>query len=149
MSTPQELRQTAKQFRDTASLIYEREVREEYHTALDYLYEATRRELYASMIEGKEKEMERCIALHPKREKVEEKIDRVIHENYTVRDMRGRYHFTSVPYAQRKEEAEIARHQSKQREEKREEERVREGSTDHSLVREGFKALPSQFTFKL
>jgi hypothetical protein len=133
MSTPQELRETAREYRQTAEAIYQSEKREHYHEALNHLYEATRRELYASMLEGKESEMERCIQLSkPKHYSPK--------EGRTHRDVRGRYIFTSTPYAQRKEEAEIQRHRHRERVKQKEE---------SESVREGFKALPSQFTFKL
>lgn len=132
MSTPSELRETARVYRETAEAIYQSESREHYHTALNHLYEATRRELYARMLEGKEKELQRCIELHPK---VERQSTTVNDGGVSVKDVRGRYKLFSTPYAERKEESERKREQARQKE--------------RAKPREGFKELPSQFTFKL
>lgn len=136
MSTPQELRETAREYRETADLIYHTCSRQDYAQALDYLYEATRRELYANMLEGKEKEMERCIQLHPKTERVKASEEPYWSEREVKRDMRGRYKLFSQPYAQRKEESEIERYRHKERV------RQRNEKIEAESVREGFKQMP-------
>lgn len=158
MSTPTELRETAKQYRLTAQAIYDREAKKHYGEgerlsllveAVNMLYEATRRELYARMLEGREEGLRQCIernkgeserakertrAASSKKDGASSKKDGAI---YSVKDVRGRYKLFSTPYAERKEERDIARYQKKQRAEEREKKR------------EVFKEPQGQFSFKL
>lgn len=93
-------------------------------TAIEELYQATRKDLYASMLEGKEKELERCIQLNPKR---------IIHAPEAQITTRY-YDFVPRPqenYAIRKEEAVKATHAwkckvRKKREEDEEKERLKQ-----------------------
>lgn len=151
MSTPTELRETAKQYRLTAQAIYDREAKKHYGEgerlsflveAVNMLYEATRRELYARMLEGREEGLRQCIERNKgESERAKERTRAASSKKdgaiYSVKDVRGRYKLFSTPYAERKEERDIARYQKKQRAEEREKKR------------EVFKELQGQLRFKL
>ena len=117
---PQDLKLEAVTHRAKAQVIYREGDTTRYGDALNHLYQAQRKDLYASLLEGREPGLQECIKRNPKR---------VIHSPEAMITTRH-YDFTPRPqenHAIRKEEASLAKHRWKCKvKEKREEDAEKE-----------------------